>query len=225
MCGRFSLTTAPAAMRELFDTENFPNLEPRYNIAPSQEVAAVRTDEPGGARRLVALRWGLVPHWARDAAIGARMINARAETVAEKPSFRDAFKKRRCLVPADAFYEWRTEDGKKQPFRIGMQGGGVFAMAGLWEHWAGEGSEVIESVTIITTEANEKLRPIHPRMPVILNVADYGTWLEAGEDTGAALALLKPHAPDPMAFYRVGTRVNSVANDDAGCIAPLNRIS
>jgi len=128
-------------------------------------------------------------------------------------------------VPADGFYEWRTEDGKKQPFRIGMQGGGVFAFAGLWEHWTGEGSEgteIIESVTILTTAANHKIHPIHARMPVILHPEDYVTWLAAGEGTeGPALALLKPYPKEPMAFYRVSTRINAVANDDATCIAPL----
>ena len=225
MCGRFSLTTAPEAMRALFDYENFPNLAPRYNIAPTQEVAAVRRAADSAPRELAMLRWGLVPRWAKDISIGARMINARAETVAEKPAFRDAFKKRRCLVPADGFYEWRIEDGKKQPFRIGMKGGAPFAFAGLWESWSppdGAAGATVESVTIITTAANDRLRPIHPRMPVILDAADYGKWLDAdGVDGAATRALLRPYPAQPMAFYRVDPRVNNARNDDAACIEPL----
>ncbi len=223
MCGRFSLTTAPEAMRALFDYENFPNLAPRYNIAPTQHVAAVRPAASGAGRELAMLRWGLVPGWAKDVSIGARMINARAETVAEKPAFRDAFKKRRCLVPADGFYEWRAEDGKKQPFRIGMSGGATFAFAGLWESWSPpEGEQKLETVTIVTIAANEKLHPIHPRMPVILDAADYAEWLDAeGVDGAAAQTLLQPYAAEPMAFYRVNPRVNIARNDDAACIEPL----
>ena len=227
MCGRFSLTTAPEAMRELFGFENLPNLAPRYNIAPAQDVAVVR-QTAGSGRELVLLRWGLIPSWARDTAHPAPMINARAETVAEKPAFRDAFRARRCLVPADGFYEWRREDGGRQPFRIGFADGGPFAFAGLWESWTGpgEGDEAaagpVESVTIITTDANHKLRPIHHRMPVILDRDDYATWLDPDPAAPAVLGLLKPHAPDAMAFYRVGRRVNDARNDDADCIALLN---
>jgi len=192
MCGRYSLTTAPEAMRALFDYENLPNLEPRYNIAPTQMVPVVRL-AAAGRRELALLRWGLIPHWARDPSMGARLINARAETVAGKPAFRDAFAHRRCLVPADGFYEWRTENGRKQPFRIGIKGGGVFAFAGLWESWtAPEGAggaiapgDAVETVTIITTDANEKLRPIHHRMPVILPVEGYATWLDTHRRAGA----------------------------------------
>ncbi len=237
MCGRFSLTTAPEAMRELFGFENLPNLAPRYNIAPTQDVAVVR-QAAGSGRELVLLRWGLIPSWARDTAHPAPLINARAETVAEKPAFRGAFRERRCLVPADGFYEWRREDGGKQPFRIGFADAAPFAFAGLWERWTGpgEGGDVegvrgegdaaatgpVESVTIITTDANHKLRPIHHRMPVILDRDDYATWLDPDPAAApAALGLLKPHAPQAMAFYRVGRRVNNARNDDPGCIAPL----
>ncbi len=222
MCGRFSLTTAPEAMRALFDYENFPNLEPRYNIAPTQPVAVVRTDVDGGVRELAMLRWGLVPHWARDISIGARMINARAETVASKPAFRDAFAARRCLIAADGFYEWRTEDGSKQPFRIGMKGGAPFAFAGLWESWSAPDGAILETVTIVTTAANDKLRPIHNRMPVILDRADYAAWLDTGGVDGpTAQALLKPYSSEPMAFYRVNRAVNNARNDSPDCIEPL----
>ena len=224
MCGRYSLTTAPEALRRLFDFSNLPNLAARYNIAPTQDVPVVRSagGGDGGELELAMLRWGLVPSWAKEISIGARMINARAETVAEKPAFRSAFRDRRCLVPADGFYEWRTEDGKKQPFRIGMKGGAPFALAGLWERWAPEGEEPVETVTIVTTDANDKLRPIHHRMPVILAPDDYATWLDTGaEDAGPARALLRPYPGEPMAFYRVNPRVNNARNDDPECIAPL----
>ena len=222
------MTTAPEAMRALFGFDNLPNLPPRYNIAPTQQVAVVRAID-AAARELVMMRWGLIPHWAKDASMGARTINARAETLSDKPSFRAAVKSRRCLVPADGFYEWRMEDGRKQPFRIGMKGGSPFAFAGLWDRWiataTGAGlaeGEPVESVTIVTTAANEKLRPIHPRMPVILPTEDFSHWLDPANDAAAACALLKPYPAAPMAFYRVGTMVNNVRNDDPGCVAPLN---
>lgn len=229
MCGRFSLTTAPEAMRALFEYENLPNLAPRYNVAPTQPVAVVRRRDGGAGRELVMLRWGLVPGWAKEIGIGARMINARAETLAEKPAFREAFDRRRCLVPADGFYEWRVEDGRKQPFRIGFRGGRPFAFAGLWERWRapadGGGAkqgDIVESVAIVTTDANVKLRPIHHRMPAILDPAGYGAWLDvAGTPANDVRALLRPHPPEEMAFYRVGLRVNNVRNDDEACFAPL----
>ncbi len=233
MCGRYSLTTVPEAMRVLFGFENLPNLPPRYNIAPTQQVAVVRagdgTGDGGAARDLVMMRWGLIPRWAKDASRAAKMINARAETLAEKPSFRDAAKTRRCLVPADGFYEWRMVDGHKQPFRIGMKSGAPFAFAGLWERWTAaaagagldEGDEV-ETVTIVTTLANDKLRPIHARMPVILPPEAFDDWLDPANDPAVACALLKPYPVEPMAFYRVGQAVNNVRNDDPSCTAPLN---
>jgi putative SOS response-associated peptidase YedK len=227
MCGRFSLTTAPEAMRQLFEFENFPNLEPRYNIAPTQMVACIRADE-ADKRQLEFLRWGLIPSWSKDAAMGAKMINARAETVAEKPSFREAFANRRCLIAADGFYEWRQEEGRKQPFRIGMKGGVPFAFAGLWERWTavvdGAGiaaGETVESVTIVTTTANDNLRPIHARMPVILPPEAYAPWLDAANDREGLFSLLGPYPVEPMAFYRVGSAVSNARNDGPDCIAPL----
>jgi len=227
MCGRYSLTTAPEAMRALFGFENLPNLPPRYNIAPTQPVAVVR---PNGAaaRELAMLRWGLIPHWAKDAAMAAKMINARSETAMTKPAFRDAFRRRRCLVPADGFYEWRMEEGRKQPFRIGMKGGAPFAFAGLWESWSATADgygfsrgDTVESVAILTTEANDKLRPIHPRMPVILPPGAFDRWLDPANDAEDAGSLLGPYPAEPMAFYRVGGAVNNARNDDPACIAPL----
>lgn len=230
MCGRYSLTTAPEALRRLFDfTGPAPNLRPRYNVAPTQTMPVVRMKKAGAGRELVMMRWGLIPHWAKEAAFGYRTINARAETVARRPAFRSAFKRRRCLVPADGFYEWRELDRKKQPYRIGLKGGEPFAFAGLWERWTAaedgkgfsEGDEV-ESYTIVVTQANEKLRPIHDRMPVILAPEDYEVWLSNGAHAEAAGKLLRPFPEAPMAYYRVSTRVNSPANDDPAVVEQLS---
>ena len=174
------------------------------------------------------LRWGLIPPWSKDASIASKLINARGETVAEKPSFRSAYESRRCLVPVDGFYEWRTEGGKKQPFRIGFREGKPFAFAGLWESWTvPEGlkdtGDTVETFTIVTTNANPKLVPIHHRMPVIVDPTDYELWLEGGSDE--ANAVIKPFSQDDMAFYRVSTRVNNVRNDDEACVEPLKKAS
>jgi len=226
MCGRYSLTTPVEGVRQVFGFLERPNLAARYNIAPTQEVPAVRLEpaEAGGATgpHLVMLRWGLIPVWAKDKAIGSRMINARAETVAEKPSFRAAFAKRRCLIVADGFYEWRKDAGAKQPYRAAMADGRPFAFAGLWEHWTdpSDGTRV-ESCTIVTTEANELLKPIHPRMPVIVDPADFEAWLDVTAGPDGARALLRPYPAGLMKVYPVSPRVNSVANDDAALIEPL----
>ena len=232
MCGRYSLTTPSEAMRRLFGFANpLPNLPPRYNIAPTQSVPIVRLarrKEGGGVgeRELVQVRWGLIPFWAKDVSIGAKTINARAESLAEKPAFREAFKSRRCLVPADGFYEWKASPGGKRPYRIGLKGGKgenlpLFAFAGLWERWEKASDGVpIESCTIVTTDANELLRPIHERMPVILDPADYAKWLDPVTPRGMAEALLKPYPAEAMVFYANSTRVNSVRYDDLECIAP-----
>lgn len=215
MCGRYSLTTPVEAVGRLFEVAERPNLPPRYNIAPSQQAPVVRADAAGG-RVLAPMRWGLIPSWAKEAKIGYRMINARAETVAGKPAFRGAFRHRRCLVPADGFYEWRKLGATKQPYRITRADGAPFAFAGLWERWRAPDGAVIDSFTIITTVANETLRPIHERMPVILDPADFGAWLEAG-----GVGRLVPYAGAELAAIPVSTRVNSPKNDDPACIAPL----
>lgn len=236
MCGRYSLTTPTEALRQLFKFGGLPNLAARYNIAPTQDAPVVRTGtmDGGGAgvggsgeRTLDHLRWGLIPSWAKEPSIGARMINARAETVAKKPSFRAAFAARRCLIPADGFYEWRTEGGKKQPYRVTLADGAPFAFAGLWESWpgakGGDGLGVegpLESFTIITTEANERLRPIHARMPFILEPGDFAAWLGAG--SAEALSLLKPSVDEAVTVFPVSTIVNNARNDDPACILPLD---
>ena len=177
MCGRFTLSQSAEAIASVFQLNQVPTLEPRYNIAPTQPVATV-LQTSAHERQFQLLRWGLIPAWAKDATMGSRLINARAETVAEKPSFRSAFRHRRCLVIADGFYEWRRQDGKKQPFYFRMKNQQPFAFAGLWEHWQDPKGEAIDSCTILTTEANELLQQIHERMPVILNPKDYDLWLD-----------------------------------------------
>ena len=168
MCGRFTQTATPEALAHQFDVHSFPLLPPRYNIAPSQPMVAIRIDLETTTRRLVLLRWGLIPSWAKDPKIGVQCINAKAETVAEKPSFRAAFRKRRCLVVATGFYEWQVQGMMKQPMWIGLKSRRPFAFAGLWEQWRPSEGEAIESCTILTTEPNEFMRPIHARMPVML---------------------------------------------------------
>jgi putative SOS response-associated peptidase YedK len=207
MCGRYTLTSPLDVLRALFGFEGFPNLAPRYNICPTQEAPIVRLTQSGG-REIVPLRWGPPQGQGRGP-----LINARAETVARLPLFKDSFLLRRCLVPADGFYEWRTEEGKSQPFRIGFKGGAPFAFAGIWS---------AEGFTIVTTDANAKLAPIHHRMPAILAAEDYATWLDGQEEGArAAYRLLRPFPQDSMAFYRVGAHVNSARHDDPQCIAPL----
>jgi putative SOS response-associated peptidase YedK len=222
MCGRFTLTADPADLQEAFYWVNFGNadISPRYNIAPTQGVAVVTND---GANKLDFFTWGLVPSWAKDPAIGSRMINARAETLADKPSFRNAFKRRRCLILADGFYEWQAVPGNKTkiPTYIRLKDGKPFAFAGLWEDWhAPDGSQIL-STTIITTQPNELLKPIHNRMPVILPEAAYKTWLTPGESLPESMnPLLRPFEANRMEAFPVSRLVNSPSNDSPDCIRP-----
>ena len=230
MCGRYSLTSPAEAIRAVFNYPERPNLPARANIAPTQEVAAVRltvTDDGGAPGRHFAwLRWGLIPPWAKDRAIGNRLINARAESVADKPAFRDAFHRRRCLILADGFYEWRSEGGRRQPYRITLADGGPFAFAGLWERWRDRSAgETVESCTIVTTEANSLLRSLHDRMPVILDTAGHAAWLDEQTTAEAARALLRPYPADALVFYRVSPRINSPDNDDPALTAPIEEPS
>ena len=222
MCGRFTLTDPDQRLVEQFDLPGIPDLKPRYNIAPTQPVAVVRVAASGAAREMVLLHWGLIPFWAQDPAIGARMINARAETAAEKPAFRHAFRRRRCLVIADGFYEWQKLDGTKQPHFIRLRDPKPFAFAGLWERWEGPDASVIESVTLLTTEPNALLGEIHNRMPVILHPKDYGLWLDPGiQQPEKVQPLLTAYPAEEMEAFPVSRRVNSPDNDDARCIEPL----
>jgi putative SOS response-associated peptidase YedK len=222
MCGRFSLSSAPELLARHFDLEQPPDLAPRFNIAPMQDVATVRAPEAGGKRVLELRRWGLVPRWAKDPTIGNRMINARAETVAEKPAFRDAFRLRRCLVPADGFYEWAAGSAPRQPYHIQLVDGSPFAMAGLWERWSRPGGEEIESCTLLTTSANQRIAELHHRMPVILEPESYDLWLDPTlRDAEPLLPLLCPLAGERIRFHAVSRRVNNPKHDDSSCSAPL----
>ena len=219
MCGRFSFTQPEKVVAEVFDLSSIPTLSPRYNIAPTQPVPTILPDSENGKRQLKMLRWGLIPSWAKDMKMGARLINARAETIAEKPAFRSAFKRRRCLVLADGFYEWQQQDGKKQPFYFQLQDGKPFAFAGLWERWEKGEGEPIESCTIVTTEANQLMRPIHDRMPVILDPENYDRWLDPElQKTEMLQSLLQPYQSEEMTFYPVSTKVNNAKVDSADCI-------
>jgi putative SOS response-associated peptidase YedK len=226
MCGRFTLTDPDQELAVQFNLPHIPDLKPRYNIAPTQPVAAVRVASgaaaAGIAREMVLLHWGLIPSWAKEPGIGARMINARAETAAEKPAFRAAFRRRRCLVVADGFYEWQKQNGGKQPFFIHMRGGGAFAFAGLWEYWLGSDGSEVESCTLLTTLPNELIRPLHNRMPVILSAQDYALWLDpAVQEVARLQPLLRPYPSAEMDAYPVSRLVNSPMNDEPGCVEPL----
>src|SRR3990167_222055 len=225
MCGRYSLATPADQLAKHFQLTTSPSLLPRYNIAPSQPIAIVRMHVPRHERECVRVRWGLIPSWAKFPAIGNKMINARAETVAEKPAFREAFARSRCLVPADGYYEWQREGRmgqRKQPFYIRLRDGRPFAFAGLWERWAGPDGTIVESCAILTTEPNESLKDIHDRMPVILAQADYDQWLDPAVRQAQLLQpLLRPYPPEDMTACAVSLRVNDPGHDDAGCIEPL----
>lgn len=218
MCGRYTLKTPSRRIAEAFDLPEIPDREPRFNIAPTQLVLIVRNEEGERVARMV--RWGLIPFWAKDPSIGNKLINARSETVAEKPAFRQAFQKRRCLVIADGFYEWEKVGKVKQPWYYQVGDGGPFAFAGLWERWD-KGEEPLESCTILTTLANLPLARVYERMPVILPPEVYDIWL--GEDTSARQLqrLLTAYSDSDITEDRVSSRVNSPKNDDAELIRPL----
>jgi putative SOS response-associated peptidase YedK len=221
MCGRFTLTTDLDQLEERFSfhTANLA-FKPHYNIAPSQQILAVIGAEE---RRAELLRWGLIPSWAKDPSMGDRMINARAETVAEKPSFRRALQKRRCLILADGFYEWKKEGKKKTPMYITLKSHEPFGFAGLWETWKSPDGEAIHSCTIITTTPNALMEPIHNRMPVILTHDAEARWLNRTiEDPERLLPFLAPYSADAMEAYAVSSAVNSPRNDAAECIQPLD---
>ena len=236
MCGRFTLTTPADVWAALFKLDPVPQFGPRYNIAPTQSVATVRsTARPqtelsehektqtgaDSAHEFASLRWGLIPHWARQPDLkGRTLINARSETVAEKPSFRDSFRFRRCLVVSDGFYEWQPAGARKQPFWIRLDTEAPFAFAGLWDRWTSE-SESLESCTILTTQANEALIPLHDRMPVILDPGHYESWLDPDTPHWELESLLVPYPSEQMTFHPVSTYVNHVGHDDPTCIVPL----
>ena len=221
MCGRYTLVVNTETLAEKFGVDGpLPDLPPSYNVAPGREVATIVSGgDDNGGRRLEMMRWGLIPSWADDPGIGYRMINARSETAPSKPSFRQAFKKRRCLIPADGFYEWKKESGGKQPYYFHLIDGEPFAFAGLWETWNDPDGGSILSCAILTTEANTVVGEVHPRMPVMLAMEDHEMWLAPGFEEKEPLAdLLRPYPPEAMEAYPVSRYVNRPGNDGRSCI-------
>jgi putative SOS response-associated peptidase YedK len=221
MCGRYRLTSRESEIAEYFDITGDVEWSPRYNIAPSQQVAVVRQrrSDDQATREFCQMRWGLIPYWAKDP-LGFKTINAMSETAAIKPAFREAMKRRRCLIPANGFYEWQKIGRKeKQPYNIGMADDSLFAMAGLWDRWKDPENKGIETCTILTTMTNALLADIHDRMPVIIDKENYNLWLDRGvTDPERVADLLQPFDPRLMKKYPVSTRVNSVINDDEECL-------
>jgi putative SOS response-associated peptidase YedK len=219
MCGRFAQADPLEILAQQFALEEvFVDLSPRYNVAPGQQVAVILKEEK---RVMVDLKWGLVPFWAKDPSIGNRMINARAETVREKPSYKNAIKKRRCLIPASGFYEWKKDGKAKVPYYFRLKSGKPFGLAGLWETWKDTDGQMLKTFTIITTEPNELAARVHNRMPVIIPENGYATWLDIANPPEAVQALLAPYPPDEMEAYPVSTMVNSPANDTEELVRPV----
>ena len=219
MCGRYAITTAPEAVRQLFRYREQPNFPPRYNVAPTQPVPIVRMAD--GQRHFALVRWGLIPSWVKDPKTFTLLINARGESVNEKPAFRNAMKRRRCLFPADGFYEWKGVAGRKIPYFARPKSGGPLAFAGLWETWTGPNGEEMETAAIITTDANKEMAQVHHRAPVIVPPEAFDFWLDTDKVDGKTAAAVIGPAPDgSMAVYEISTAVNRVANDSPALIEP-----
>jgi putative SOS response-associated peptidase YedK len=223
MCGRYKLSRRKQIVEEYFDCRlDEPDWAPRYNIAPTQPVPVIRQHAKEPVRKLSLMKWGLVPSWAKDPSVGSSMINARSETASVKPAFRDALKFRRCLIPADGFYEWKRDGKTKQPFCFEVNQGQLFAFAGLWDRWKDPSGGWIKTCSILTTTPNTVTSAVHDRMPVILEPESYDLWLDPGmNDGGTASELLKPYDARLMRCYLVSTRINHVANDDEKCSTPV----
>jgi len=220
MCGRFRLGKGKAALREYFGADSDVDWSPRYNIAPTDAIPTVRQDRKQPVRKLTLMKWGLIPYWSKDASGAARMINARSESAASKPAFRDSLQTRRCLIPADGFYEWKKPE--KQPYCFTLKDGSLFAFAGIWDRWRAPDGNTVESCSILTGEPNELARPIHDRMPVILPPDAYELWLDPGFTNLEGVAeMLEPFSASQMKSFPVSSRVNSVQNDDAECGEPM----
>ena len=221
MCGRFTLTSAPAILRHAFEYAEQPNFPPRYNIAPTQPVAVVTSEANG--RHFQLMRWGLIPAWVKDPKTFSLVINARSETVLDKPAFRSAIRRRRCLIPADGYYEWQSRGGRKQPYFIHARDGAPMGLAALAETWVGPNGEELDTVAIVTCAAREEMAHLHARVPVVIAPRDYACWLEGGEiATPEAITLLQPPASGSLAWHPVSTEVNRVANDDAGLLSQVD---
>jgi len=226
MCGRYRLSRRKQLIQEYFDTTDEVDWEPRYNIAPSQNVGIIRQDQAKPERRFSLARWGLIPYWAKDPGIGYKLINARSETVGSKPAFREAFERHRCLILADEFYEWKRAEKAKQPFHFGLRADSLFAFAGLWDQWKDARGQAVESCSILTTTSNALLADVHDRMPVILSPEHYDLWLDPGfRRVDALKEMLNPFDATLMRRYAVSTRVNFVKNDDPECAASLEAVN
>jgi putative SOS response-associated peptidase YedK len=223
MCGRYRLSRRKQIIEEYFDTAPWDDdWNPRYNIAPTQPVPVVRQHPKEPIRQISTMRWGLIPHWSKDASSAASAINARSETAAEKPAFRDPMRYRRCLIPADAFYEWKRNGASKQPYCFEVNDGEMFAFAGLWDGWKNAEGQWIKTCTILTTTPNAVTSAIHDRMPVILDRESYDLWLDPGITNVQVISeLLKPYDAGMMRTYPVSPRINHVANDDEECSLPV----
>jgi putative SOS response-associated peptidase YedK len=219
MCGRYAITSAPEAIRRLFGYDEQPNFPPRYNVAPTQPVPIVRMTE--GKLRFALVRWGFIPSWVKDPRTFSLLINARGESLGDKPAFRAAMRYRRCLFPADGFYDWRRDGERARPYYVRLKGGGPLAFAGLWENWMGPHGEEMETAAIVTTRANRMLAPIHPRMPVIVPPEAFDLWLDARVDAPTAAALIAPAPEDLLEMHEVSPAVNSAANDGPDLIEPV----
>jgi putative SOS response-associated peptidase YedK len=220
MCGRYTVIASPEAIRALFRYQEQPNFPPRYNIAPTQPIAIVRLVD--GKRQFALVRWGLLPSWVKDPKTFTLLINARGESSAEKPAFRAAMKRRRCLIPADGFYEWQALGARKQPFFIRAKSGAPFAFAGLWETWTGPNGEELETAAIVTTRANRTLSPIHDRMPVVVPPDAFDLWLDCAHvDATTAAAVIAPAPEGLFEAFPVSTDVNRTANDNPKLVEPV----
>ena len=219
MCGRYVITSAPEAIRALFRYPERPNFPPRYNVAPTQPIPIVRMNQ--GKRQFALVRWGLLPSWVKDPKAFTLAINARGESILDKPAFKNAMKYRRCLIPADGFYEWKTGREGKQPYFVRLKSGKPMAFAGLWECWMGPNGEELETAAIVTTTANRTLAYIHERMPVVIPSDAFALWLDcAAVDAAAATVLVTPVPDDMIEAYPVSNDVNRVANDNAKLLEP-----
>ncbi len=220
MCGRYTLTASPEAVQQAFTLDTLPILQPRYNIAPTQPVPIITSEKP---KELTIVSWGLIPSWSKDTSGASKLINARAETIEEKPSFRAAYKYRRCLIPADGFFEWQSVDngGKKKPQFIYVGEHEVFAFAGLWERWQSPGGDEVHTCTILTTEPNDLIKPLHHRMAVILDKADYDAWLSPDSKPGELKHLLRSYPSERMNLYEISTLVNNARIDTPEILQPV----
>lgn len=226
MCGRYVRRGSAESVSKWFDidADDLPELSPSYNVCPQTTQPVVRLNSKTGRRELSLMRWGLIPYWSKDAKIGLSTINAKSETVTTSPVFREAFQRRRCLVPADLFYEWQKLDAKtRQPYAIGLADGRPYAFAGLWERWKDKANGLpLETYTILTTDPNEVVERIHNRMPVILDPKDYSRWLEPGAASHLPVDLLRPYPAEKMTAWKVDAAVGNVRNDDSSLIAPIS---